>query len=96
MDTKTTGWVAYLTVIGLIVAFCAGDKEGARFHLNQSLAIVLAVFVGLVTLLVPYVGPVIGGLWLVFCLICRILGIIAAINQEEKEVPLLGMLKILK
>ena len=35
MDTKTTGWVAYLTWIGLIVAFCAGDKEGAKFHIGM-------------------------------------------------------------
>ena len=29
MDKKTTGIVAYLTWIGLIIALVAGDKEGA-------------------------------------------------------------------
>lgn len=37
MDKKTTGIVAYLTWIGLVIAFVAGDKEGAKFHLNQAL-----------------------------------------------------------
>ena len=34
MDTKTTSIVAYITWIGLLIAFCAGDREGAKFHLN--------------------------------------------------------------
>lgn len=29
MNKKTTGIIAYITWIGWIVAFCAGDKEGA-------------------------------------------------------------------
>ena len=41
MDKKVTGIVAYLSWIGLIIAFCAGDKEGAKFHLNQALVIFL-------------------------------------------------------
>ena len=35
MDTKTSSIVAYLTWIGLIIAILAGDKEGAKFHVNQ-------------------------------------------------------------
>lgn len=96
MDTKTTGWVAYLTWIGLIVAFCAGDKEGAKFHLNQALVIMLASLAGTIVTFIPFVGIIVGGLWNIFCFVCWILGLIAAINQEEKEVPLLGQIKILK
>ena len=42
MDKKTTGIVSYITLIGWLIAFCAGDKEGAKFHLNQSLVLYLA------------------------------------------------------
>ncbi|MBP3502025.1 MAG: hypothetical protein J6K42_00880 [Clostridia bacterium] len=97
MDKKTTGWVAYLTWIGFIVAICAGDKEGAKFHLNQALVILIAGTIGaLVSIIIPYVGFIIGGLWNIFVFVCWILGLIAAINEEEKEVPLLGQIKILK
>ena len=41
MDAKTTGIVAYLTWIGFIIAICAGDKDGAIFHVNQALVIML-------------------------------------------------------
>ena len=41
MDKKITGIVAYITWIGWLIAFLAGDKEGAKFHLNQALVIIL-------------------------------------------------------
>lgn len=88
MDAKTTSIVAYLTWIGLIIAICAGDKEGAQFHLNQSLVIFLFGLLGII--------PCIGWIWSVFIFVCWIMGLIAAINQEEKEVPLIGKVRILK
>ena len=88
MDAKTTSIVAYLTWIGLIIAVCAGDKEGAKFHINQALVILLFSLLGVI--------PCIGWIWAVFMLVCWIMGLIAAINQEEKEVPLIGKIRILK
>ena len=96
MDKKTTGWVSYITWIGWLVAFLAGDKEGAKFHLNQSLVINIGFILGWVVYFIPFIGFIIGGLWNIFCLVCAILGIIAAINDEEKEVPLFGQIKLLK
>ena len=89
MDAKTTGIVAYLTWIGLLIAIILGDREGARFHVNQALVIWI---VGLVAGFIPLLG------WLVslFCLICAIIGLIGALNGEEKAVPLLGKIKLLK
>ena len=88
MDTKTTSIIAYITWIGLIVAFCAGDKEGAKFHLNQALVICLFSLLAII--------PCIGWIWGIFMLVCWVMGLIAAINQEEKPVPLIGGIKILK
>ena len=61
MDTKTTSWVAYLTFIGLIIAFCTGDKEGAKFHLNQALVITIfavagGIVIGIFTAVLPILG----------------------------------------
>lgn len=88
MDTKTTGIVAYLTWVGLLIAFLAGDKEGAKFHINQALVITLFTLLSAI--------PFIGWLWAVFMLVCWIMGLLAAINQEEKEVPLIGKIHIIK
>lgn len=88
MDARTTGIVAYITWIGLIVALVAGDMEGAKFHVNQALVIMLFA------LLIPI--PCIGWAWSIFIVICWIMGLIAAINEEEKEVPLIGQIHLLK
>lgn len=88
MDAKTTSIVAYLTWIGLLIAFLAGDKEGAKFHLNQALVIFLFTLLSAI--------PCIGWIWGIFMIVCWILGLIAAINQEEKEVPLIGSIRIVK
>ena len=82
MDKKTTSIVAYITWIGLIIAFCAGDKEGAKFYLNQALVVFLFSLLSVI--------PCIGWIWAIFMLVCWIMGLIAAINQEEKPVPLIG------
>lgn len=88
MDTKTTGIVAYITWIGLLIAFCTGDKEGAKFHLNQALVIFLF---GLLSAI-----PCIGQIWGIFIVVCWVMGLIAAINEEEKPVPLIGGIKLIK
>lgn len=88
MDAKTTSVVAYLTWMGLIIAVCAGDKEGAKFHVNQALVILLFSLLSII--------PCIGWIWGIFMLVCWIMGLIAAINQEEKEVPLIGKIRLIK
>ena len=100
MDTKTTSWVSYLTFIGWLIAYLTGDKEGAKFHLNQSLIINIGFFalalLNKVLILIPIIG------WLayivadIFLIVVWVMGLIYAINQEEKEVPLIGQIKILK
>lgn len=88
MDKKATGIVAYLTWIGFLVALLAGDKEGAKFHVNQALVIMLFSLLSII--------PCIGWIWGIFMIVCWFIGFIAAINEEEKEVPLIGSIRILK
>ena len=88
MYAKTTSIVAYITWIGFFVALLAGDKEGAKFHLNQALVILI--------FFIPALIPCLGQIWGIFMMVCWILGLVAAINQEEKEVPLIGRIRLLK
>ena len=88
MDAKTTSIVAYITWFGFLVAILAGDKEGAKFHLNQALVIFLFSMLAFI--------PCAGWIWGIFMFVCWIMGLIAAINQEEKEVPLIGNIRLLK
>ena len=88
IDARSTAVIAYITWIGLLVAILLGDRDGAKFHVNQALVIWLF---GLLSVI-----PCVGWLWGIFCFVCAIIGFIAAVNGEEKAVPLLGRVKLLK
>ena len=95
MNKRTTDVVAYLTWVGLLLAFVMGDRETCRFHLNQSLIIWLAgTLVGILAK-VPLVGWLIGLVGGVFCAVCWFIGIINAIQGVEREVPLIGHVRLL-
>lgn len=95
MDKKVTGIVAYLTIIGWVIAYIAGDKEGAKFHLNQALVLALANIINSIIGMIPIIGFIASWIISIFLLVCVIIGIIAAAKGEDKEVPLLGSIKIL-
>lgn len=88
MDKRVTGIIAYLTWIGWLIALLAGDKEGAKFHINQALVIMLFSLISII--------PCLGWIWGVFMIVCWFIGFFAAINENEKEVPLIGKIRILK
>lgn len=95
MSKKATGIVAYITWIGWLVAFFAGDREGAKFHLNQALIIALGQIVVGILAYIPIV-KIVAGIISLFLVVCWFIGLIAACKEEEKEIPLIGGIKILK
>ena len=88
MNKKTTDVIAYITWVGLLIAFIAGDREQSKFHLNQALVIWLVGFLSFL----PLVGAIISIAALVF----SVMGIISAIKGEEKPLPIIGGIKLLK
>lgn len=92
MDKKVTDIVAYITIIGWAIAYAIGDREGSKFHLNQALVLALAeLLLGVITAIVPIlsiVGLVLFVLW--------VIGLVAAIQGQEKRIPLLGDIQLLK
>ena len=99
MDQKTISWVSYLTIIGWIIALVSynssTDKSSlAKFHLRQSLGLILTWMV--IYAIQRFAFYSIGFLATAFSIlslglfILWILGLIAAVQGEEKPVPLLG------
>jgi len=86
-DGKTIAIVSYITWIGWIIALIMNnDKKNdfARFHIRQS----LIIMIGSLLTWIRYVGWI----WGIFLLVLWIIGLIAAINGEKKQVPVLGAL----
>lgn len=96
MNKKTTGIVAYLTWVGLLIAFLAGDTQGAKFHLNQALVLWILALAGFIFKPIPLIGGVLAWAWSIALFICWLIGFIGALNDEEREIPILGCIKILK
>lgn len=94
MNKQITGMLAYLTWIGWLIAFLAGDREGAKFHLNQGLVLAIAALLKGVLSFLHFPGLLtwlFGVVLFVFCVI----GIYNAYKGEEKELPIVGAFKIL-
>lgn len=92
-DGKTIAIIAYITVIGLIIAIILNnDKKNvfSAFHIKQALGIGLASLVIGIVNVIPYIG------WLAFAvgslllLIMWITGFLNALNGRMKPVPILG------
>ena len=88
LDARTTGIVGYFSFAGFVIAYLLGDREGAKFHLNQALVIHLFSLLSTIHIL--------GSLWLIFMIAVWAMGFSYALSQKEIEVPLIGKIKILK
>ena len=77
------------------MAYFAGDREEAKFHLNQALVVNLAF---IVLWILGYIPIVRWFVWIIRILlfIMGVLGVIYAIQDQDKEIPLLGIIKLLK
>lgn len=96
MNANTTSIIAYLTIIGWLIAYFKGDKEGAKIHLNQCLVIFLA---RIICILASNLGTAIAALFgiaLMALAVLWIIGFIYACKGEQKEIPLLGSIHVLK
>ena len=96
-EDKTVAIVSYLTLIGFVVAVVIHGNNKTRlgaFHLRQSLGLILASLamfpVGFILGFIPILGWLTGfALWIGF-IVFWVLGLIAALNGQQKPVPVLG------
>ncbi len=92
-DGKNIAIIAYLTIIGLIIAFVLNNEKRndfATYHIRQSLGIFLTLFVIGIVNYIPYIGWIISSIGALLCIILWIIGIINAANGNKKPVPILG------
>ena len=97
-DDKTTAIVSYLTLIGFIVAVLMHSTKKTRlgaYHLRQSLGLMLTAIAVAFSVAVMAFIPIVGWLaglaaWLGL-LALWVMGLVAAINGEEKPVPVVGV-----
>ncbi len=92
-DDKTLGIIAYLTVIGLVAAFIMNkDKNNdfATYHIKQSLGLCLSGLAIFIVGLIPILGWIISIVGSILLLVLWVIGLLNAINGNQKPVPVLG------
>jgi uncharacterized membrane protein len=95
MQPKTVAIVAYLTLIGWIVALVVNSSNKSSlgsFHIRQMAGLILTSLALQLVKYIPVIGPFVSliGTFAVFVL--WILGIVGAFNEEKKPVPFVGEL----
>ncbi|MEZ0183120.1 hypothetical protein B0A75_04505 [Flavobacterium oncorhynchi] len=98
MSRKTISIISYLTLVGWVISFLVyhngGRSSFAQYHLKQSFGLgVLSAALGCAFIPIFSINPVISTFFTVFSfgiLVFLIAGIVNAVNQKRKPIPLIG------
>lgn len=91
-EGKTAAIISYITILGTIIAFIINQKERnhfTSFHIRQAIGIYMLIFI--INLMDRYSGiDWLNDILYIGALILLVIGLIGAIQGEEKKVPFLG------
>ena len=105
---KCMNALAYVWILFFLPLAVTPEAPSSRFHANQGLvnllfAIILNVaawIVGLILTLIPGIGEVLAKILMVLvelvCLLFTILGIVWAATDQQKELPVIGKIRLIK
>jgi uncharacterized membrane protein len=98
-EDKTAAILAYITLLGFIAAIVihSGKKTAlGGFHLRQMLGLILtgfAVAIGsAIMAIIPFIGWLISLVLYLGFLVFWVMGLISAINGQQKPLPVVGEL----
>jgi len=102
VDGKTISIISYFSLVGWIIAFVlfnSNKSKLAAFHIRQSLGLMIAAIALYIVMFIFLFIPVLGWIISILIYICLIgifvlwiIALVAAINGQEKPVPILGNL----
>lgn len=90
---KNIATIAYLTLVGLIVAFIMNnDKKDAfaSFHIGQSLGLGITGIALVFVNIIPVLGWIVSIIGCIILFILWVSGLVNALNAKQKPVPILG------
>lgn len=91
-EGKNIAIISYIPFLGLLISFFLNkDKQNyfASFHIRQSIGLNILYFINK-WIIYSYFGITAGNIGRVGVLVLFILGIIGALQEQQKLVPLLG------
>ena len=96
-ESNAPAIIAYLTIIGWIVAFFVGDRKDyyTAHHLNQSLVIYIIGALSQILTKIPLIGGWARLIVSVFMFICWCMGIFRAATSSTEPLPIIGDIHII-
>lgn len=99
-NNKIMAALSYFSILILIPYFARKNSRYTRFHIGQSLNLIIVGIVCYVLSLflkqIPGIGPFLTGVLSVFTLFLDLCGIYNAATGKAKELPLVGKYKLIK
>jgi uncharacterized membrane protein len=99
MNNKTLSILSYVTIIGWLVSYFSYKKETVKsplvpYHLRQGLGIfIVSILLNIALTIIAHVIPSLASILSILgytVIVLWVFGIINAINEQEKPVPLFG------
>lgn len=93
-EGKNIAIIAYITLIGLIIAFVMNNEKKnafAQYHIRQALGLGLTGFSFGIISWIPFIGWIISILGSIMIIILWIIGLMNAINEKEQPIPIMGI-----
>lgn len=88
--------LAYIGILWLVGLIQMKEDPDVKFHVNQGIVLSIAGVVLGIIAAIPVLGWILAPIGGIVILVFVILGIIAANKGEQKELPLIGKIRILK
>ncbi len=98
-NDKLYSILAYISILVLVPILAGKDSETCRFHANQGLVLLIAEIAAQILVALSgffYFFSLIGNLVLLACVVFSIVGIVNAARMEQKPLPIIGDIHILR
>lgn len=82
--------VGYIGILFVLLLFFMRDNRFARYHANQSILLFLTGLAAAVLHIIPIIGWLLFGILYAFCWVCRIIGIVHAVQLRAAPLPVIG------
>ncbi len=88
--------LAYIGLLWIVGLVAAPNEPSVRFHVNQGLVLFLFEVALSIIMIIPILGWLVGLVGGIAAFVFAIIGIINAVNDQQKELPLIGKIHLLK
>lgn len=96
-DNKWLSIFCYFGVLLMILALIAKpDSKFIKFHANQALVLQLLGIAAVIVAIIPVLGWIASLAASIFGVVCVVLGVINCCKGRAKELPLIGMISIIR